>query len=345
MESAERIHPATPHRRQLARQQGRVAKSHDLPLAGVFLAGVLLLLLGGGELFGALADYLRQQLGDASHLVSGADSLRDTGGATILRLGRSLALVCGGLLAVAVLGHLLQTGFRPRPQQLAPDLSRLDPLASATRMFSGDTAAKQLMLLVKLALIGGTAAWAVWSHRNQLLGLGNLAPAAMLDALSQLFSGVCLKVGAALLLAAAADYGFQRWRYEQSLQMTAEELREELRNQNGDPAVQQRRRKLQRELVLSQLEAAVSRAQLILVQGSSLAVALQYEGRQALPAPLVAAKGRGDAAARIRDTAKRLKIRLVDEPQLARSIAQHTPVGAPLAAEHYRAVASLWQSS
>lgn len=342
MESAERIHPATPARRQAARQQGRVAKSHDLPLAGVFLAGVLLLILGGGELFSALADYACQALGEVPNLASGADLSLDGDHAALLRLGRSLALVCGGVLAAAVVGHLLQTGVQPQPQRLAPDLSRVDPRVSAGRMFSGDTAARQGLLLVKLTLVGGTAAWAVWDQREQILAVGHLPPAMLLDALADLFRGVCLKVGAALFVAAVADYGFQRWRHERSLQMTAEELREELRNQNGDPAVQQRRRQLQRDLVLSQLETAVARAQLVVVQGTAVAVALQYEGRPAPPAPLVAAKGRGDAAARIRRTAERLKIRLVDDPQLAQAIAQHTPVGAPIAAEHYRAVANLW---
>jgi len=106
MESTERIHPPTPHRRQTARQQGHVAKSQDLPLAGVFLGGVLLLMLGGSELFGAMADYVRQQLGDLPTLTSNAALPLEAGGAAVLRLGRSLALVCGGLLAVLV-AHLL----------------------------------------------------------------------------------------------------------------------------------------------------------------------------------------------------------------------------------------------
>jgi flagellar biosynthesis protein FlhB len=120
-------------------------------------------------------------------------------------------------------------------------------------------------------------------------------------------SGICLKIGGALLVAAVADYGFQRWRHERSLQMTPDEMREEMRNQNGDPAVQQRRRRLQRELGLSQLESAVIRAHLVLVEGASSAVAIQYDAATQ-SAPIVAAKGRGDAAAKIRQTAERVKI-------------------------------------
>lgn len=339
-ESAERIHPPTPHRRQLARQQGQVAKSHDLPLAGVFLAGVLL--LGGSELFGALADCVRQPLSGSSVLPTDARMAFEAGNASLLRLGRSLALICGGLLGVAVLGHLLQTGFQPEPQRLVPDFSRLDPFASAARMFSGDTAARQVMSLLKLVVLVGVTAWAVWDQRGRILGLANLAPAALANGLADLLSGICLRIGGALLIAAAADYGFQRWRYERSLQMTPDEMREEMRSQNGDPGVQRRRRQVQRDLALPHLESAVVRAQLVLVQGASLAVALQYDGQPA-SAPVVAAKGRGDAAAKIRQTAERVKIHVVEAARLAQVIAQQTPLGAPLAAEHYRAVANLWQ--
>lgn len=254
-ESTERIHPPTPHRRQIARQQGQVAKSHDLPLAGVFLAGVLL--LGGSELFGALADCMRQPLGGLPALPTDARMTFEAGNAALLRVGRSLALVCGGLLGVAVISHLLQTGFQPQPGRLAPDFSRLDPLSCASRMFSGDTAARHMVSLLKLAVLAGAAAWAVWDQRDRILGLGNLAPAALADGLAGLLSGICLKIGGALLIVAAADYGFQRWRYERSLQMTPDEMREEMRSQNGDPSVQRRRRQVQRELALTHLESSV----------------------------------------------------------------------------------------
>jgi flagellar biosynthetic protein FlhB len=339
-ESTERIHPPTPHRRQIARQQGLAAKSHDLPLAGVFLAGVLL--LGGSELFAALADCVRQPLSGSTMLPTDASMAFEAGNGALLRLGRSLALVCGSLLGIAVIGHLLQTGFQPQPQRLAPDLSRLDPLATAARMFSGDAAARQVMLLLKLAVLAGVAVWAVWDQRDRILGLGNLAPAALANGLADLLSAICLKIGGALVIVAAADYGFQRWRYEQSLQMTPDEMREEMRSQNGDPGVQRRRRQVQRDLALPHVESAVVRAQLVLVQGASLAVALQYDG-QVASAPIVVAKGRGDAAAKIRKTADRVKIHVVEAARLTQAITQQTPVGLPVAAEHYRAIANLWQ--
>ena len=145
--------------------------------------------------------------------------------------------------------------------------------------------------------------------------MGNLAPAALAGSLADLVSGICLKIGGALVVVAAADYGFQRWRYELSLQMTPDEMREEMRSQNGDPAVQRRRRQLQGRLALTHLESAVAQAQLVLVQGTSWAVALQYDPRT-MSAPIVVAKGSGDAAAKIRQTAERAKIRVVQEPRL-----------------------------
>ena len=244
------------------------------------------------------------------------------------------------LLCVAVVGHLLQVGIQPQPQRLAPDWSRLNPLATALQMFSGDSAVRELLGVLKLAVVLSVAAWALWNQRDPILALGNLSPAALATTLAELVGGICLKVGGALLVVAAADYGFQRWRYELSLRMTPEEMREEMRNQKGTLAVQRRRRQLQSTLALTHLEAAVAQAQLVLVQGTSWAVALQYDS-STMPAPIVVAKGTGDTAAKIRLTAEQTNIRVAQEPRLTQTIASQTPIGSAIAAEHYRTVAEL----
>ncbi|HPM84762.1 MAG TPA: EscU/YscU/HrcU family type III secretion system export apparatus switch protein [Candidatus Anammoximicrobium sp.] len=339
-ESTERIHAATPHRRELARQQGDVAQSHDLTFAAVFLAGVLLLLLGGSQLSGTLSEYTRRQLSGEAFSLAGADAASRWWYDAVRLFGPSLALVGGVLFCVAAVSHLLQTGFRLQPQRLAPDWSRLQPLATATRMFSGHTAALQLLNVLKLGVVMGVAAWALWDQRDRIVALGSLAPAALAGSLVEIVSSLCLRIGGALLVVGAADYGFQRWRYELSLRMTPEEMREEMRKQNGDPAVQRRRRQLQGTLALSHLEAAVAQAQLVLVQGTSWAVALRYDPRT-MSAPVVVAKGSGDAAAKILRTAEQAKIHVAQEPSLAATIARQTSVGAAIAAEHYRAIAEL----
>jgi flagellar biosynthetic protein FlhB len=341
-ESTERILAATPHRRQAARQQGYVAKSHDLAFAAVFLAGVLLLLLGGSQLFGTLSEYARQQLSGETLSLAGAEAASAWWHDAVRLLGPSLALVGGVLLCVAVASHLWQTGFQPQPQRLAPDLSRFNPLTTAARMFSGDTAAWQLLNVLKVTAVLGVAAWALWDQRDRIVALGNLAPAALAGSLADLVSGIGLKIGGTLLVVGAVDYGFQRWRYELSLRMTPEEMREEMRNQNGDPAVQRHRRQLQGRLALTHLESAVAQAQLVLVQGTSWAVALDYDPRT-MPAPIVVAKGSGDAAAKIRQIAEQAKIRVVQEPRLTPVVARQTSVGAPVAAEYYHAIAGRWQ--
>lgn len=338
-EATERIHSATPHRRQLARQQGSVAKSHDLTFAAVFLAGVLLVLLGGKELLGALGQYVQQQLSGQTLALADAEAARDAWYGSLPLIGPSLTVVCGVLLCVAVVSHLLQTGFQPQPQRLAPDLSRFHPLATAARMFSAGTAAQQFLNVLKLAVVIGVAAWALWDQRERILTLGSSTAAALADSLTDVVGSICLRVGGALLIVGAADYGFQRWRYELSLRMTPEEMREEMRNQNGDPAVQRRRRQLQSALALTHLDSAVTQAQVVL-QGASQAVALQYDPR-IMSAPIVVAKGSGDAAAKIQQIAQRAGIRVAQEPRLTRVIARQTPIGAAVVAEHYRAIADL----
>ena len=124
--------------------------------------------------------------------------------------------------------------------------------------------------------------------------------------------------------------------------MTPEEMREEMRNQNGDPAVQRRRRQLQGTLALTHLESAVAQAQLVLVQGTSWAVALQYDPRT-MSAPIVVAKGSGDAAAKIRQTAEQAKIRVAARTSPARN---HRASNPHRRRDRHRALprlAGLWQ--
>ncbi|NLF70104.1 MAG: EscU/YscU/HrcU family type III secretion system export apparatus switch protein [Candidatus Anammoximicrobium sp.] len=340
-EATERIHAATPHRRQAARQQGYVAQSHDLAFAAVFLAGVLLLLFGGGQLGGVLGEYARRQFSGEAFSLAAADVAGAWWSDAVRWFCPSLAVVFGVLLCVAAASHLGQTGVQLQPQRLAPDVSRLDPLAAATKMFSGQTAAQQLLNVLKLAVLLSVGAWALWDQRERIVILGHVAPAALAASWGEIIVRVCLKLGGGLLVVGAVDYGFQRWRYELSLRMTPEELREEMRHQNGDPAVQRRRRQVRSALALTQLEAAVGRAQLVLVQGTSHAVALRYDPRT-MSAPIVVAKGRGDAAAKIRQSGEQAGIRVEQEPRLAQAIASRTPVNAAIAAEHYQAIAGLW---
>jgi flagellar biosynthesis protein FlhB len=243
----------TPRRRQQAREQGQVAHSHDLASAGLLIAGLAALLMLGGkavEFFGSLAQ--RQLSGDA-WLSMGADAnsvdfivrqWRTVG----LELLQVLAPIIGLFLLAAVVMHLVQTGFLWLPERLLPDWGRINPITGFGRIFSASTAVRLGLGVLKLGVVSLVAFWSLYHRRDEILGLAALEPQQIAAAISEITIWTSLKIALALGALAVLDYGYQRWKLEQDLRMTPQELREELKNLQGDPQMLAKRRDLQNKL-------------------------------------------------------------------------------------------------
>jgi len=175
--------------------------------------------------------------------------------ATLWGLGRCLLPILGLLCFAGVAVNVLQIGFLFLPQKLAFDPGRLSPLGGLRRIFSAANMVHLAMGVFKLIIVAAVSGAVLYSQRNVLLGLSALAPPALAGQMARVLLGTGLKVGAALLVLALIDYAYQRWRHEQELKMTPQELREELRNLEGDPQVIARRKQTQRDLSLQRISA------------------------------------------------------------------------------------------
>jgi flagellar biosynthetic protein FlhB len=149
-----------------------------------------------------------------------------------------------------------------------------------------------------------------------------------------------LKIGGALLLLAIFDYGFLYWKHEQDLRMTTQEMREEMKSQQGDPQVAGRRKAVQRQLAMNRLSTAVPKADVVVTNPTELAIALQY-APETMPAPLVIAKGAGILAQRIRRLALESNVPVVERKELARSLYKNVDLNQAVPAEQYAAVAEV----
>lgn len=239
----------TPRRRQQARAEGQVARSSDFASAGLLLGGLVALVFTGGALVDYLAGFLTDSLGGRSwmHLIrSGtpADSAAviEQWNPLVVELAKVVLppLVLVALLAVAL--HVVQTGFLFLPGNSVPDLARLNPLVGWRRIFSGASAVRLLLSMLKLAVISAVAFASVYEHRAELVSIGTFELAEVVAFLWDLCLWTSLKIGSALLILAVVDYGYQRWKHERELRMTPEEMREEMRDLLGDPQLAARRR-------------------------------------------------------------------------------------------------------
>jgi flagellar biosynthesis protein FlhB len=243
----------TPHRRQQVRQDGHVAKSHDLGSAGMLFLGLAVLMMLGGSLVTFLIDYCRTQLGGQAWLSIDADFVTGHWNATLGALGRCLLPILGLLCLAAVVVNVLQIGFLFLPQRLSADVERLSPLKGLQRIFSGASLARLTFGVFKLIVILSVSCMVLYNQREALLGLAGLAPPALAVQMTHILFWAALKVGAALLVLAMLDYAYQRWQHERDMRMTPQELREELKNLEGNPQVIARRKQMQRELSVDPL--------------------------------------------------------------------------------------------
>ncbi len=194
--------------------------------------------------------------------------------------------------------------------------------------------------IFKIAVIAGVAYISLWSQREKILGLSGLGVPEIALFILQILLWTALKIAGALLLLALLDYGFQWWKHEQDLKMTPQEIREELKNLEGNPQIVARRRQVQRQLALTRISAAVPKADVVITNPTELAVAIQYEP-ETMAAPIVVAKGAGVIAQRIRSLALEHGIPIVEKKPLAQALYREVEINHPIPHDKYAAVAEV----
>lgn len=338
VERDQRTEKATPKRREEARAEGQVAQSQELGHALSLLIGLFLLSFLGSMILGAMRTSL-QGLGrlDAFDF-SDVDVIR------LLRreawnVARSLVPFVLLLLPSTALISYLQVGFRVTPKRIRWNPARLDPVKGFGKLLSARSLARALFATFKLVLILGLVAWVV---RDAVPGLTRLDAdrdvAQFLTTALDLVFSLVWRVALAMLVLAAFDVVFQRRQHEKDLRMTRQEVRDELRSLEGDPAVKARIRQIQRQRARARMMEAVPNATVVVVNPTHFAVALEYHRERHL-APVVVAKGRDRIAGRIRDLAREHGVPIAEEPPLARELHKLCELGDEVPAHLYEAIA------
>lgn len=339
-QDADKSQEPTPHRRQQAREQGHVAKSQDLASAMILILGLLCLLMLGGGLINFLGRLCKRQLEGEAWLSADVDFALAEWNAVLSELAWVLLPIFGLLFLGAVAVNLAQIGFLFLPEKLAPDITRLDPIRGLRRLFSLTNAMRLAFGIFKILVIAAVALVSLYNQRDTILGLTGLSVPEIAHYIVHVLFWTAVKIGVALLILALLDYSFQRWKHEQDIRMTPQEVREEMKNLEGNPQVIARRRQVQRQLALNRLSEAVPKADVVITNPTELAVAIQYE-LETMAAPIVVAKGAGVIAQRIRKLALEHGIPVVEKKPLAQALYREVEINQPIPADKYAAVAEV----
>jgi flagellar biosynthetic protein FlhB len=336
----ERNFPATPRRLEQARERGQVARSRELTTAGVALAAAAGAIGFGPELGAACADLVRRGLTIGREAAfSDASMLRafdELAGASLVALVPMLLL----LVAATLLSPLLLSGWVFAPQAVAPDFKRLDPVRGFRNIFSPHGLAELGKAMLKCLLIGAIGTWTVVAAWTEMSALSLQGGAAGIAQIGGMLGTALFALAGGLVAIALVDVPYQYWRYHKELRMTREEIRQEMREMEGDPQLKARVRSLQRQAARRRMMQAVPTATVIVTNPTHYAVALDWrEG--AMRAPRVVAKGAGLVAQRIREIGAAHGVPVLEAPPLARALHRHAELDAEIPAALYAAVAQV----
>jgi flagellar biosynthetic protein FlhB len=332
-EAEDRTEAATPRRIEKAREDGQVAVSRELAGFGALAGGVLGLVIAlppaGLEMLRGLRAVLER-----AHEIPPMVAAVELG-----RLGLLAALPAAVLAAAgALLATFLQTRLLVSAKGITPQASRIDPWAALKRLFGAEGAIEFLRTLLKLGLVGA-ALWWVLADPASLAGLLNQPPAGLLRAGARAAIELALAALAVFALIAVLDWLWVRWRHLHRLRMSRQDLKEEMREAEGDPYIKARLRQLRQQRARGRMMAAVPKAAVVVTNPTHFAIALAYE-QGSSAAPRVVAKGADAVAARIRALAQESRVPIVSNPPLARALFR-LELDAEIPAEHYQAVAEI----
>ena len=339
-QSGDKTQEATPHRRQQAREQGQVAYSQDLGSAAVLVVGVLLLKFWGPQVIDTTGHLMRYQLSTVGPLGAERADLLAQGNALILTLGKAMLPILGLLAVAAAMASIFQTGLLFVPERLKPDIKRLNPISGFKRILSLTGVMRLSFGMFKITIVAAVATIVLYQRRDEVLMASSMSIPELGVLMIDAALSTALWVGVALFLLALFDFAFQKWKHEQDLKMTQQEVRDEMKNLQGDPQIIARRKAVQRQMALNRMGDSVPKADVVVTNPTELAIAIQYDPEQ-MNAPIVVAKGAGVLAQRIRRLALEHNIPVVERKPLARLLYKEVEVNHPIPDESYAAVAEV----
>jgi flagellar biosynthetic protein FlhB len=338
--SGDKKHLATERRRRQAREEGQVVKSQDLTSAALLLSALAALWVLGApaaeRLAAAIADALSKPRISPLGTNDAANWLLNSAG----RLAMAAVPMLLAMLVAGILVNLVQTGFIFSTKKITPKLSHISPLSGAKRILSMQGMARLGFGLFKVVIIAAVAYAALRHYRDSILNLSALSVPQIASAMFTCLMGTCVWIGVALFILAILEYAFQKWKHENELMMSDQEIRDELKESEGDPQVAARRRQVQRQMTMQRAETEVPKADVVVSNPTELAIAIQYDPLS-MPAPIVLAKGAGMLAQKIRRIALENGIPVVERKPLAQVLYKTVDVGDVVPADQYQAVAEV----
>lgn len=338
--SEDKTEEATGKKKSEARQKGQVAKSKEVNLTFTLLASTMAIAYVGAYAFNSMKNMFGLFL--TNYLNSSLDyiSLFNILSLVLLKLAMILLPMILPIMIFGIVSNYIQAGFLFTTEVLKPDIAKLNPISGFKRMFSARSSMELLKDTGIVLIVGYVGYNYVKNNLTELLSTATVNINSVPDIFKSLTVGIFFKITLIMIVISLADYIFQRRQYNKELKMTKQEVKEEAKQQEGDPQIKGKIRQKQRQMASRRMMSQVPDATVVVTNPTHIAIALRYaEGENA--APVVVAKGADYLALKIKQIAKENDVPIIENKPLARLMYQEVELDSEIPVEMYQAIAEI----
>ena len=342
----EKTEPATQKKLEDARKKGQVAKSREITNGLELLALFLILRFWVGHMgiqFLEIFNNIYSKISDITIFWQGTMPQWDTRVVFRQMMLQVLVIVAPILaigFAIAFITDVAQVKWKPTLEPMKPKLSKLNPLKGFKKFFSLNALVELVKSIAKIGLILYVCYNYLKDKWPMLLNLYDVTLMQALELIAVMVTDLGIRVALLYMLIAFADFAYQKIKFKNDMKMTKQEIKEEYKQQEGDPQVKNKIRQKMRESSMRRMMQELPQADVVITNPTHYAVAIKYDPKVA-DAPLVIAKGENYLAARIKEVARENKVEIVENKPLARMLYANVDIGQAVPPELYQAVAEV----
>lgn len=329
-----------------ARKDGQVAKSKEIANAFGLLSLFLVMKLYLGTMGTRFLELFSAVYGQIPSVIKMYNGNLPIASIQVLIRGmmlRLLLIIAPVLLVgvvVAFICDVVQVKWKPTTKPLKPKFNKLNPIKGFGRLFSANSIMELLKSILKLGLIGYMVYSYLKDRVSDIFLLYDISLNQAIGLIGEVVVDLGIRIAAVYMIIAFLDFAYQKWKFKEDMKMTKQEVKDEYKNQEGDPQVKSKQKQRMREASMRRMMQQLPEADVVITNPTHYAVAIKYDADK-YDAPYVLAKGENYLAQRIKDVARENNIEIVENKPLARMLYANVEIGGLVPPELYQAVAEV----
>lgn len=339
--SDDKTEEATPKKKSDSRKKGQIARSKDVSVALTMVVCTIAVSACWNMMINGFKEVMIYFL--QLPTLDNFDKLSLTGISitVIMRVAYGLLPIALPIMVGGIIASLMQTGFLITGEPLKPSFGKLNPLSGIKNMISKRSLVDLCKNLIVISIVSIIAYRYISSNYQQIISMSNIYLPSLNVEIKNLVLGIFKQICIVLIVIAAIDYFVQFKMHNQDLKMSKQEVKEEYKQQEGDPQLKGKIKQKQREMSRQRMMQSVSDATVVITNPTHLAIALKYEEGTDMEAPKVLAKGADYLALKIKSIAKKNEIPIIENKPLARMMYDKVEIDNDIPPELYQGVAEI----